>query len=60
MSGGFSEAIHSRYRGFEVVVTVDDILVLSPDGDLAYFGSMRRVRLWVRRKRRELRLPGNG
>lgn len=45
----------TSYRGCRVVVDFGDIMVVAPDGDLAFFGTMRGVRLWVRRKRRELR-----
>lgn len=48
-------SVVTTYRGCRVVVDANDIMVVSPDGDLAFFGTMRGVRNWVRRKLRALR-----
>jgi hypothetical protein len=53
-------AVKTTYRGFPVVVDHRDIYVEAPDGDLAYFPTMSGVRLWVKRKRKSLGMPGNG
>jgi hypothetical protein len=56
-----AEPVRTVYRGFPVVVDSADIMVQTPDGkDLAFFESMVGVRRWVRRKRKELGLPGRG
>jgi hypothetical protein len=53
-------AVSTTYRGFKVVIDHRDICVYSPDGDLAFFGSMESARCWVRRKRKALGMPGKG
>ncbi len=47
----------ATYRGCTLIICDKDVLVVGPDGDVACFYSMARVRCWVRRKRRELGLP---
>ncbi len=46
----------ATYRGCTLIIDNADILVVAPDGDLACFYSMAKVRCWVRRKRRQLGL----
>lgn len=53
-------AVSTSYRGFPVILDSHDIYVEAPDGDLAYFQTMSGARRWVRRKRKELGLPGKG
>jgi hypothetical protein len=39
----------SNYRGCKLFIDHYDILVVTPDGEIACFHSMARVRGWVRR-----------
>lgn len=54
------EGIATKYRGYVLLVSCEDIMCVAPNGDIACFYSPARARLWVRRHRASHARKGEG